>query len=80
MVNTRDTKATYEAKAFVQAELDRILEQFGESLRRGTEAAELLMMTTDPEYKHTQNSRATQHCSSFSGPPSADNRQIRARA
>ena len=25
MVNTRDKKATYEAKAFVQAELDRIL-------------------------------------------------------
>jgi hypothetical protein len=79
MVNTRDTKKAYEAKAFVQAELDRIVEQFGESLRKGATAAELLMMDTAQKYKNTQNSRPRQHYSLFRNVPTTDNRQIRAR-
>jgi hypothetical protein len=58
MVSTHDPKAIIEAKASIQSKLDEIVGNFGESLRKGNAAVELLMMgTTGQEYKPTKVSK-----------------------
>jgi hypothetical protein len=58
MVSTHDPNAIIEAKAFIQSEIDRIVGDFGKSLRRGNAAVETLMMgTTGQENKHTEVSK-----------------------
>lgn len=57
MVSTHDPKAIIEAKTSIQAELDRIVGNFGRSLRKGNAAVEILAMGTGQEYKHTKVSK-----------------------
>ena len=63
MVNTFDPRSNSEAKAFIEAELDSIVENFEKSLRKCNKAAELLMMGTEREYKPRKNSPLEQNCS-----------------
>lgn len=46
-----------EAKTFIQADLNRIVGNFGKSLRKGNAAVEILMMGTRQEYQHTKVSK-----------------------
>jgi hypothetical protein len=55
MVSTNDPKTTFEAKASIQAELDRIAGDFLKSLRKGNAAVEILMMGMDQKSQYTEN-------------------------
>jgi succinylglutamate desuccinylase len=57
MVSTHDPEAIMEAKTFIQADLNRIVGNFGKSLRKGNAAVEILMMGTRQEYQHTKVSK-----------------------
>jgi len=46
MVNTHVPKTYVEAKASIQLELDKIVDGFGRSLRKGNKAAGVLLMST----------------------------------
>ena len=79
MVNTFDPRTNSEAKAFIEAELDGIVANFEKSLRRCNNAAEILMMGADREYKHLDNSSLKQNCSMFAGMSAIVSRPPRAR-
>jgi hypothetical protein len=49
MVNTFDPRTNSEAKAFIEAELDSIVENFEKSLQTCNEAAGILMTRTEQE-------------------------------
>lgn len=55
-MNTFGPKTNSDAKAFIEAELDSVVANFEESLRRCNKAAELLMMGADREYKRPKSS------------------------
>ena len=48
-----------EAKAFIEAELDRIVKNFEKSLRKCNKAAEILVMGTEQKPTHCKNSEHT---------------------
>ena len=52
MMKTFGPKTNSEAKAFIAAELDDIVENFEKSLRRCNKTTEILVMGTEREYKH----------------------------
>lgn len=64
-MNTFGPKTDSDAKAFIEAELDSIVANFEESLRRCNRVAELLMMAADRKYKRPKNSSPEQNSSMF---------------
>jgi hypothetical protein len=79
MVNALDPRTNSEAKAFIEAELDRIVANFEKSLRSCNKAAEILMMGVDRKYKHPRNSSLKQNCAMFTGISAVVSRPQRAR-
>lgn len=65
MVSTFDPKTSSVVRASIRAELDRIVENFGRSLQRCNEAAEILLIEAGQEYRQNNNLKLEQNCSMF---------------
>jgi hypothetical protein len=63
MENLYGPKTIVEAKATIQAEFDRIADDFSKSLRRCREAAEFLMNGPERQYNETKKLKAKPACS-----------------
>jgi hypothetical protein len=63
MENLYGPKTIVEAKATIQAEFDRIAEDFSKSIRRCREAAEFLMNGPEQQYNEAKKSKLKRECS-----------------
>jgi hypothetical protein len=79
MVNTFDPDASSVARATINAEIDRIVENFGKSLLSCNKAAELLITEPGRERRRSHNLELEQHCSMFRGASVLANRSMRGR-
>jgi hypothetical protein len=57
MTNLYRPKKTVDAKSIIQAELDRIADDFSKSLRRFRDAAEFLMNGPERQYNEAKNAK-----------------------
>jgi len=78
MMNTFDPDASSVARATINAEIDRIVENFGKSLQSCNKAAELLITGTG-ECRRSNHLKLEQNCSMFRGVSVLANRSTRGR-
>jgi hypothetical protein len=67
MANTYGPKTNVEVKATIQAEFDRIVEDFSKSLRRCRKAAEFLMSGSERQYNVAKKLNLRPGCSDLRG-------------
>lgn len=58
MTNLYRPKTIVEAKSTIQAEIDRIADDFSKSLRRFRDAAEFLMNGPEPQYNEAKKAKS----------------------
>jgi hypothetical protein len=80
MASIYEPRTDAEAKATIQAELDKIMERFSNSLSRCHEAAEFLMSGSGWHRDGITKLKPRRGCRDLRECSTADNRPIRARA
>jgi hypothetical protein len=63
MTNTHESKTNVEAKATIQAELDKIMEDFSRSISRCHETAEFLMSGSERQHNGATKLKLRPGCS-----------------
>jgi hypothetical protein len=63
MTNTHESKTNVEAKATIQAELDKIMEDFSKSISKCHETAEFLMSGSERQHNGAKKLKLRPGCS-----------------